>query len=413
MNDRMRLRADAFSVVQGSGDGRGDSLAAVVPARMRQPLPATITATLGNVIPFLRPRAAEAHSPDVVLPTDAARLPATPMAGERLRHAAFVVASIVLHGAIFASFVLHEPVPLESIGVEVISAEIVVGATAPAGAEQTTGKAEVTVQTDVTEPQPSDPQRENGQKATEQAQSVQIGPQETAPEQTTSLERQADERQPADNAAAPREDRQPAEPKYSVAMVENPSTPETATSAPKEIPPDTTEVSLLPQPDEKPVEKTTEPVPPAPPKPVDTKPDPQAKKAAPPKPVKNAAPDKERRRVDAPTREKASKQAKASASTVAASNVGVGRSSRDSNYRGVVWAHLARHKNAVVGAGSASVSFTITSSGSVTGVRLAKGSGVAAIDQEVQAMVRRASPFPPPPGGKSEWFAISVGFRSQ
>jgi protein TonB len=411
MSDGLRLRADAFSVVQGSGSDRGDSLAAVVPARMRQPLPATITATLGNVIPFLRPRATEVSAPDIVLPTDAARLAAAPLAGERLRHAAFVVASIVLHGATFAYFVLREPVPLASIGIEVISAELVLGATAPAGAEQTKGDAEQTSQA-VTDPQQTDPQREAEQKATEQPQNVRVAPEETAPEQTTMLERQADERQPADNAAAPREERQPAEPKYSVAMVENPSTPEMATAAPKEIPPDTTEISLLPQPDEKPVEKPTEPVQAAAPNPVDKKPDPQAAKAAPPKPVKNAAPAKERRRVDAPTREKASKQAKASASQEAASNVGVGRSSRDSNYKGIVWAHLARQKQSVgANTGSATVSFTIGGSGSVSGVRLARGSGVAAIDQEVQAMVRRASPFPPPPGGRSEQFIVPVSFR--
>jgi periplasmic protein TonB len=411
MNDRLRLRADAFSVVQGSADGRGDSLAAVVPARMRQPLPATITATLGNVVPFLRPRATGVHAPHVVLPTDVARLPVARSAGDRLRHAAFVVASIVLHGAIFAYFVLHEPPPLASIGVEVISAELVLGATAPAGAEQTKGDAQQTSQA-ATDPEPVDPQRQAEQKATEQPQNVQVAPEETAPEQTTMLERQADEQQPADNAAAPREERQPAEPKYSLAMVENPSTPEIATAAPKEIPPDTTEVSLLPQPDEKPVEKPTEPVQAAPPKLVDKKPDPQAPKAAAPKPVKDAKPAKDRRRVDAPTREKASKQAKASDPSLAASNVGVGRSNRDTNYKGIVWAHLARQKQSVgANTGSATVSFTIGGSGGVSGVRLARASGVAAIDQEVQAMVRRASPFPPPPGGRSEQFIVPVSFR--
>jgi protein TonB len=413
MTDGLRLRSDALRVVQGSGDGRGESLAAVVPAHMREHLPATITATLGNVVSFLRPRAADVHAPDVVLPTDTARLPAPAVAGEHLRHAVFVVASIVLHGSIFAYFVLREPVPLESIGVEVISAEIVIGANEAAGVENTKGKDTATVAGDVTDPQPTDPQRDAQPKATEQPQSVQTGPQETAPEQTTTLERQADERQPNDNAAARREERQPAEPKHAVAMVENPSAPEIATAAPKEIPPDSTEVSLLPQPDEKPVEKSTEPVLPAPPKPVDKKPDPQAPKAAPPKPVKNAAPAKERRRIDAPTREKASKQAKANPS-LAASNVGRGRSSSDSNYRGLVFAHLTRYKRDVGDrTGSATVVFTIGGSGSVSSVRLARGSGVAAIDQEVQAMVRRASPFPPPPNGRPEQVTAPVSFRSQ
>jgi periplasmic protein TonB len=412
MSDGLRLRADTFRVVQGSEGDRGDGLAAVVPARMRQPLPATITATLGNVVPFLRPRATEAPAPDVVLPTDAARLPAASLTGERVRQAAFLLASIMLHGAIFAYFVLREPVPLASIGIEVISAEILLGATAPAGAEQTQGKSEITVQGDLTEPQQIEPQSQATQKSTEQSQNVQVGPEETAPEQTAMLERQADEPQPKDNAAAPREERQPAEPKYSIAMVENPSAPEIATAAPKEIPPDTTEVSLLPQPEEKPVEKTTEPVQPAPSKPVDKQPDPEAPKAVAPKPVKNAKP--ERRRIDAPTREKASKQAKASASTVAASNVGVGRSSRDSNYPGIVRAHLARFKRPLDNAtGSAVVRFNVGSSGAVTNVRLARASGVAAVDQEVQALVRRASPLPPPPPGWTNWIDFPMSFHTQ
>jgi protein TonB len=414
MSDGLRLRADAFRVVQGSGDDRGESLAAVVPARLRQPLPATVKETLGNVIPFLRPRAAEVPAPDVVLPTDVARLPKASLTGERLRLAAFLLVSIAVHGAVFAYFVMREPPPLASIGVEVISAEIVLGAQAPAGAEPDKGESAVTAAAgDVTDPQPTDPQRQAEKRATGQPQNVQVGPEEAAPEQTTMLERQADERQPDDNAAAPREERQPAEPKYSVAMVESPNAaPEIATAAPKEIPPDTAEVSLLPQPDEKPVEPTATPAPPVP-KPVEQKqqPDPKPVKTT-PKPVKDAKRDTERRRVDAPTRDKAVKQAKASNPSVAASSVGVGRSSNDSNYKGTVWAHLARYKQPVGGStGSAAVSFTISGSGSVSGVRLARSSGVAAIDQEVQAMVRRASPFPRPPNGRSEAFTAPVSFR--
>jgi protein TonB len=414
MNDGLRLRVDALRVVQGSGDDRGENLAAVVPARMRQPLPATVRDTLGNVIPFLRPGAADVQAPEVMLPTDVARLPNASLTGERLRVAAFVLLSIVVHGAIFAYFVLREPPPLDSIGYEVISAEILLGDNKPAGSGQTKGENELTNKGDVTEPpQQVDTQTQATQKSTEQPQNVQVGPQETAPEQTTTLERQADERQPADNAAAPREERQPAEPKYSVAMVETPNPPDMATAAPKEIPPDATELSLLPQPVEKPPEPTITPEPPAPPKPVEQKqPDPKPVKAA-PKPVKDAKRDTERRRTDAPTRDKASKQAKASTvPTEAASGRGAGRSSNDANYKGMVWSHLARYKQPVGGnTGSATVAFTISPSGSVSGVRLLRGSGVAAIDQEVQAMVRRASPFPRPPGGRSEYMAAPVSYR--
>src|SRR5262245_38410489 len=145
MNDGLRLRNDALRVVQGSGDDRGDSLAAVVPARMRQPLPATVSETLGNVIPFLRPRAGEAPAPEVVLPAGVARPPKASLTGERARLAAFLLVSIAVHGAIFAYFVLREPPPLDSIGYEVISAEIVLGDNKPSGAEQTQGPSDITV----------------------------------------------------------------------------------------------------------------------------------------------------------------------------------------------------------------------------------------------------------------------------
>jgi TonB family protein len=47
----------------------------------------------------------------------------------------------------------------------------------------------------------------------------------------------------------------------------------------------------------------------------------------------------------------------------------------------------------------------------VTSARLARGSGIASIDQEVQAMVRRASPFPAPPAGHTQSFTVPVSFR--
>ena len=317
-----------------------------------------------------------------------------------MRLAAFAALSLAVHASLLMYF-SREPEPLASIGIEVISAEIVLGATAPAGAAPTPGELELNAAKGATDPQQTDPQREAEQKATEQPQNVQVAREETAPEQTTTLERQADERLPDDNAAAPREERQPAEPKPAIAMVES-ATPDMATAAPREIPPDAMDVSLLPQPEEKPVEQ---------------KPEPKEKQAAPPKPVKNAAKAPERRRIDAPTRDKATRETKASNPSTAANNVGVGRSSNDTNYRGLVSAHLARYKQYPSDArsrgdgGTATVTFSLNGSGGVTSVRLARGSGVASIDQEVQAMVRRASPFPAPPDGRSTSFTVPVSFR--
>lgn len=333
-------------------------------------------ADLRNVVPFARPRAS---APEIVLPSGAARLSGASAPRDRIRLLAFAALSLALHGALLAA-AWREPVPLASIGVEVMSVEIVVGATAPAGTAQTPGEQEVQSAA-APDPQPTEPQREPEQKATEQPQTVQVAPEERAPERDTQAE------------AAP--DPQPA-----IAMVETPK-PEEATAKAQDTPPDTPAVSLLPQPEEEPA---------------DPKPDAKPVQAQ-PKPVQHAAPAQEPRRIAAPTKDHAAKQAKASAPSTAANNVGVGRSDSDSNYAGVVSAHLRRHQQYPPDArsrneqGTATVSFGLDGGGRVTSARLVRGSGIASIDQEVQAMVRRSSPFPPPPSGRAMSFTVPVSFR--
>ena len=126
----------------------------------------------------------------------------------------------------------------------------------------------------------------------------------------------------------------------------------------------------------------------------------------------------EPKRVAAPTEKKsAQKQRVAAAPSNSASGVGRGRSDNMANYNGLVSAHLARHKRYPADAqragstGVASVSFNLDGSGRVTSVRLAQGSGMASIDQEVVAMVRRASPFPAPPDGRGKSFTVPVRFN--
>ncbi len=236
------------------------------------------------------------------------------------------------------------------------------------------------------------------EKATAQPQAIEVAKEEAAPEQKA--EEAKPEEPKFETAAAPEEPAQ-AEQKPAVAMVETP-TPEIATAKPQEVPPPPTEVTLLPQPEEKPVEK---------------KPEPKPVQAAPPKPVKDAKPAKEPRRIAAPTREKSSREAKASMPSTAANNVGVGRSDSDTNYPGLVSAHLRRYQQYPPDArsrgdqGTATVSFSLDGGGRVTSSRLVRGSGVASIDEEVQAMVRRASPFPAPPGGQGRNFTVPIAFR--
>lgn len=348
---------------------RADDFGAIVSARVER----SGAADFGNVIPFARSRAGDArNAPEVVLPAELAHPLADSAAHEPMRHVAAAALSLLVHGGLFA-ILMREPPPLVSIGLEVMSVEVVLGATAPAGVAMAPGENQVQSASAPNEQATEVDQTE--QMATEQPQTVEVAKQETAPEQKTEqpkTETRPDEPKPYETAAVPRET------------------------------PDTTEVTLPPQPEDKPVEKKAEPEP---------------VQAAPPKPVKNAAPAKEQRRVAAPTREKATKEAKASTPSSQANNVGVGRSNNDTNYPGLVSAHLRRYQQYPADArqrgetGTASVTFGIGGSGGVTSVQLARSSGVGSIDQEVQAMVRRASPFPAPPGGRAQSFTIPVNFR--
>lgn len=109
----------------------------------------------------------------------------------------------------------------------------------------------------------------------------------------------------------------------------------------------------------------------------------------------------------------------ASLQSTASSGVGRGRSDADSNYNGLVAAHLARYKQFPADArgrgeqGSALVMFSLDGGGAVTSVKLMRGSGVASFDAETQAMVRRASPFPAPPSGRPMTFTVPVRFHLQ
>ena len=230
-------------------------------------------ADLHNVVPFLPRRVPDAQAPEVALPSDVARLPANALKRERLRLAAFVAVSLALHGGLLMAF-WREPVPLASIGVEVISVEIVVGATAPPGVAPTPGQQQVQAaaapETETTETDKAE------ERATAQLQTVEVAREETAPEQKIEQQkpREAKPVEPKfEIAAAPQEPAQ-AEQKPAVAMVETPA-PDTASAKPQETPPSPTEVTLLPQPEEKPVEK---------------KPELKPVQAAPPKPVKDAKP---------------------------------------------------------------------------------------------------------------------------
>ncbi len=89
------------------------------------------------------------------------------------------------------------------------------------------------------------------------------------------------------------------------------------------------------------------------------------------------------------------------------------------NYQVVVGSLLERAKKFPESArkrgakGIAKIGFAIDESGGVAGVSLLRSSGQDDLDAEGIALVRRASPFPPPPAGAKRAFAIEVAFGSR
>lgn len=137
----------------------------------------------------------------------------------------------------------------------------------------------------------------------------------------------------------------------------------------------------------------------------------------------SARPEPRKRMIERPATRRAAARGQPNRSETsvpaarASGGVGRGRSNMTSNYRGLVAAHLMRHRRFPSDArnrgaqGSATIVFVIDGGGRVTSVRLARGSGVGSLDQEATAMVRRASPFPAPPGGRGMSFSVPVSFR--
>lgn len=83
-------------------------------------------------------------------------------------------------------------------------------------------------------------------------------------------------------------------------------------------------------------------------------------------------------------------------------------------YASRVRARVAANKPSASGRGTAVISFHVTSGGGLSYARLARSSGVAAIDQAALAAVRRSAPFPTPPAGASPGqlaFTIPFHFR--
>lgn len=151
-----------------------------------------------------------------------------------------------------------------------------------------------------------------------------------------------------------------------------------------------------------------------------TPPEPEVTEKAPetPQPVVEAEALKRSKPMEKPRQQKIQpkRQASAAPASTASSGIGQGRSSVDSNYLGLVAAHLARHKrfppeaSASGSTGVVTISFSIDGQGNFIFAQLAQSSGVPSLDAETQEMVRRASPFPAPPSGQETSFTVPVNF---
>ncbi|MCO5155678.1 MAG: energy transducer TonB [Aquamicrobium sp.] len=97
-------------------------------------------------------------------------------------------------------------------------------------------------------------------------------------------------------------------------------------------------------------------------------------------------------------------------------SAGASASVSPARWRARVASHLERRKRYPSAAkrqgqqGTAQVRFTIDASGNVQSVSLVRSSGVALLDEEVVALVRRASPVPAPPPGVNRTIVVPIRF---
>ena len=83
-----------------------------------------------------------------------------------------------------------------------------------------------------------------------------------------------------------------------------------------------------------------------------------------------------------------------------------------SNYPGLVMQKISRVPRPSVGRrGTAVVAFSVSSSGGLAKISIARSSGLATLDRAALLVVRRAAPFPPPPQGAQRSFSISIKGR--
>jgi periplasmic protein TonB len=308
-------------------------------------------ADLSNVIPFARVRrsGAEPYAPPVIVkPAD--RPAPLPRGSRRWLQGLLVVLSLIAHGGVLYLF-WQDPQPLVGIGTEAITVEIEIGDSRPAGAASKLATDQVDMP-QVNEVKPDEKARED-EKATE---AREVKPDEMRTE--VAKERPLEQ---------PKE--QKPEERQQIAMVETQQA-EVPTVRPRETPPDMQAVIAPPRE--------------------------QPQEARPLEPQQKAAEPSQARE--------------------ATSGVGSISVAAMANYSGRVSAHLKRHQQYPAAArnksitGKGRVSFALDGGGRVVSASVLIASGSAILDEEMTAMVLRASPFPAPPDGTPKKFDVPVTF---
>jgi protein TonB len=357
-----------------------------------------VPATADNVVAFARPASVPRQTASPPVTASAPMAPAY-QAHRRAGLLALAAVSAGVHVGLL--FVLNrEPPPLPGVMLEAISVEIVADGGPADSAATPPQPAEAAAP-------PETPPPEAAQLPPQQETAEPPPPAETASKTDTDPIAQ----DPAPSAATPEDSTQPTQQAEApAAEAEPPPAADEPPSEPTAVPAPALEAPPVPSPAPAKMdaaEQQPAPRPPPPPKPREER---RAEPTRPPRAIRPAE-------QSAPRPSRAAPRT-ASLSPSADSRGGAARSAA-SNYPGLVAAHLARNKQYPAEArsrgdrGTATVSFRIDGGGRVVSVALARGTGSPSLDAETVAMVRRASPFPPPPDGRAASFTVPVTFRVQ
>lgn len=178
-----------------------------------------------------------------------------------------------------------------------------------------------------------------------------------------------------------------------------------------------TELEVAPVPLPRPIRQQAE----RKPEPTEKPAEPRQAKPAEPKPKKSAEKPAPKPQQQASLGNGGADNADSQAKKAAAGGKGKkseGGSGASSKYPGQVQVRVSRATRYPASAkgsnGEAHVTFTVAANGGISGIKLSRSSGNAALDDAALAAVERAAPFPPIPedAGRSSWtFTVPVAFR--